>query len=385
MTKSRIRFAVAAFLLLVGVVLVCLPRAEPSYNGIQLSQWLDKGGPMAAFSLRISPEQETAIRHMGPDALPWLVNFIDAEPWFNSRRLLKILRFSPKWAQTRWGGRLMQKAQENEFRSQARAAAAANALRALGAAARPALPRLLEIYRTRPDWIGAYRVPEVLAEFGPDVLPPVLAMMSDPGFSNKVSAIQLIGRMRHLGTAAASAVPIVCDCLAQSDLSLQTASIDTLGALHARADISVPALVSALTNAVESSNVVVSRKCAESLGQFDSAASNSVPDLCYALRCSDGITSEEAARSLGRIRGLPDIAVPALIEYFNAENRRHCKYALEGLNGYGVVASPAAPLARQALADPDHDTRALAASFLQMLRQTNTAGVIPDAAAGFDR
>lgn len=358
--------------LVIGVIGTCLlvgRSSQPSYKAKTLSQWLDQGGPMSAFGPRVSPEQELAIRHMGPKALPYLVRWLDDEPWLNPRRLLKILKFSPARFQTsRWPGRLMQKAQDNELHSELRATAAANALKVLGTGVRPAIPELIKIFRAQRHWYSTYRVGEVLAKLGSDALPGLLKMLSDPAFSNRVAVVEVVGRMHGLGTAGAPAVPILCGYLETSDSRLRSASIEALGALKVCPEKSVPALVLSLTNAMLISDAIIARKSAESLAQFGANASNAVSALCDALKDTDGITTEEAARALGSIGTDGEMAIPALIAYFKGDDKgRHRKYAIEGLKGYGIAARDAVPLLREALADQDHDTRALAAGLLEVL------------------
>jgi len=130
----------------------------------------------------------------------------------------------------------------------------------------------------------------------------------------------------------------------------------------------VSALAEALTNAMEKSDVILSRKCAEALGKFGRGGGEAVPLLCAALKNSDGITTAEAARALGKIGVHSEVAVPALIEYLSA-GTVHRKYAIEGLLGYGEAARGAIPLLHDALQDEDHDTRAVAEETLQRLGQ----------------
>jgi HEAT repeat protein len=358
--------------IVIGVVGTCLLllrwAGQPRYKGKTLSQWLDQGEPLWAVSNRVSPEQEVAIKKMGPKALPYLLEWLDDEPWLNSRRLMKILNSSPAWFKTsRWPGRLMQKAQDNELHSEFRAAASANALRILGPGARPAIPALIRIFRAQRHWYSTYRVGEVLANHGADSLPGLLNMLSDPSFSNHLAVVQVIGRMHDLGPAGVPAIPILCGYLESSDARLCVASVEALATLRLCPEKSVPVLVHSLTKAIESSDLTLARKSAEALAQFGESASNAVPALCDALKVPDGITTEEAARALGRIGADSEMAVPALIAYFKGNDKRHRKYAVEGLKGYGVAAREAAPLLREALSDEDHDTRALAADLLQSL------------------
>jgi HEAT repeat protein len=339
---------------------------QPSFQGKTLSEWLDRSGPNFGIGSRALADERAAVRQMGPKTIPYLIDWFDDEPLFNSRSLTKVLRFLPaRFVTPSISARLMQRAQDNELRYQLRAAAAADALGILGEQARPAIPGLIRVLRKQRNWYSTSRAAEVLSKLGPVALPGLLNVLMDPTFSNQVTIVQLLGWMGNPGPAGQPFVAILCGYLAGSDSRLQVASIETLGSFGLSPEQSVPALVNSLTNAIEKSDVTVARKSAEALGQFGTNASSGVPALCKAQENSDGITTEEAARALGHIGTAPELAVPALMTYFHAENTHHRKYAIEGLTGYGAAAREAVPLAREALTDPDHDTRALAAAFLQ--------------------
>ena len=81
--------------------------------------------------------------------------------------------------------------------------------------------------------------------------------------------------------------------------------------------------------------------------------------------------------ALGKIGAHGELAVPALISYLRDGGARHRKYAIEGLIPYGEAAREGIPLLREALDDPDHDSRALAQAALQKLRG-DVVALVPD-------
>jgi HEAT repeat protein len=256
-----------------------------------------------------------------------------------------------------------------------RASSAERALLFLKADIRPALPDLIRIFRSRSESFGAYRAANVLAGLGKQAFPKVMETISDPHFSNYFAGATLLGRMQDLGETGAAAVPFLCHHLKDGGGTLTMVCVGALGNLAAAPDEAVPVLVEALTNAMERSDVMLSRKCAEALARFGKRGGEAVGALCAALKSPDGIASAEAARALGKIGAHGEIAVPALIEYLSA-SPLHRKYAIEGLLGYGAAVGDAIPLLRDALQDEDHDTRAVAQEALDRLKQ---AGAYPAA------
>ena len=245
----------------------------------------------------------------------------------------------------------------------------ARALIVLGAAVKPAIPSLIQGFCYSHNWYSRHLIGEVLGGLGADALPQLLQSFSDPKFSNYLAAVYVIGEMRTVGDAGIAAVPVLCRYLQGNDESLGIACADTLGTLGVAPALAVPALVNALTNALQAGDVLLSRKCAEALGKFRGNSSNAVPVLCAALDSADGITTEEAARAVGQIGTDASIAVPALLKYLRRE-KRHRKYAIEGLSGYGAAAREAIPALQETLLHEDHDTRALAAELLLKLTQS---------------
>src|SRR5438876_6833658 len=73
-----------------AVVFLSRGPHQPEYEGRRLSQWIDR---LALRSPPASPEAEEAIRHIGTNALPWLVKWsLYDVPW--PRRM--IYRFSSR-------------------------------------------------------------------------------------------------------------------------------------------------------------------------------------------------------------------------------------------------------------------------------------------------
>jgi hypothetical protein len=248
------------------------------------------------------------------------------------------------------------------------------ALILLGKDARPAVPALVHMFsKSSASYYGsyygfqAYRSGNVLAGLGKEALPEVLTALNDPHCGNPIGLALVVARMQGIGEAAAPAVPMLCKGLQQTNATLKIDCIGALGNLALRPELSVPALGGALTNGIANGDVMLSRRCTDALGKFGARGAAAVPVLCAALKCPDGITTEQAAVALGKIGADAPEAVPALIAYLKDGGSRHRRYAIEGLRGYANVAQEAIPLIREALKDEDHDTRAVAEETLRRI------------------
>lgn len=375
-----------AIVLVGGLVLFLALRSQsdPTYNGSTISQWIDRaapgGGPWIPGGER---ELDLAVSHLGARAIPVLVRKIGDERWLKQDKLFALQRHLPLSLQySRLFQTLQRRVADDEMRAQARSFAAGRALASLGTNALPALPGLMRLFRGQNavSFPGAYAAGEVLVRLGQPAFLEILKCLADPKFANPLFAVQLIGRMhrmQRLGDEGAAAVPLLCERLRPGNSALAVACADTLGELRAGPVLAVPALNEALTNALQSGDVSLSRKSAEALGQFGLSASNSVPVLCAALNSSDGITTEEAARALGRIRTGQDLAVPALLDYLRRNGSHHRRFAIEGLSGYRAAGPMVVGQLRAALQDEDHDTRAIAKQALERVTVSEPLPVQP--------
>ena len=364
--------AITGLLACLAVFLALRPAADPSYQGKTLSEWIDRAASDGgAWGRRAPKALEQAVSHLGPRALPVLVRKIGDERWLKQYSLFKLQRRLPRFVlSSHFFATLERKVADDEMRAQSRSFVAARALASLGTNAEPALPELMRLLGKQNSFVS-YSAREALQGIGRPALPELLKCLSDPGFANLIAAVQLIGSIQGLGEAAASAVPVLCNHLRQGDPDLARACADTLAQLHVSPELAVPALSETLTTAMQKTDVLLSRKCAEALGTFGASASNAVPVLCAAFKSTDGITTEEAARALGRIGAREDLAVPALVDYLKVSGSRHHKFAIEGLSGYNGALRQTVPLLQAALNDADHDTRAAAQQALARIGLSN--------------
>src|SRR5262245_59418301 len=93
MRKRRFYLLLIGVLVVMGVLIAVLSRpAEPEYQGRRLSDWII----IYASERNAREEAKDAISHVGTNALPWLVKWIQYEPppWKIKLNALLGKRFS---------------------------------------------------------------------------------------------------------------------------------------------------------------------------------------------------------------------------------------------------------------------------------------------------
>jgi len=133
MKRRRLFVIIFGCLAAVIVVLLLWPRErEPEYNGVALSGWLVRCGSTNQAECLAAV---AAIRHIGTNALPFLLRWIQYEPGWRDSLGRKILGW-PVLGSRRDVQRLIWNM------TQYRAITAVNGFRILGSDANPALPEL---------------------------------------------------------------------------------------------------------------------------------------------------------------------------------------------------------------------------------------------------
>ena len=156
MQKRRIYLGLVVLgfgVVVAGLVLVFIPSREPSYGGKRLSVWVE----MYATPPRKS-EADNAIRHIGTNALPYLLEWIRYEP---GPRKLKLYGVANVLLQELNRGWVLRDDLE------VRAGCALWAIHALGAEAEAAgFAELSRLLNAPNSYGGAIRAAEVLISFG---------------------------------------------------------------------------------------------------------------------------------------------------------------------------------------------------------------------------
>jgi hypothetical protein len=276
--------------LLVGLSVILWQRgSEPRFGGRSLSDWLRLyRQPVGAIAPIVSPEAADAVRHIGTNALPFLVNWIEEQPdmplW---RKSLAEPVYSWKLG-TPGREALLEWIAGPELRP----ACAFMGFEILGETARGAIPDLVRIANSR----NARTVNTAIAALrclGKDAVPPLCSLITNTAFPFKTSAIATLGGMGYLGTNMHPAIVLLIQCLQDPELAWFAG--DALGRLHLESDISVPALIECIPSPRM-------RVCAAvNLAKFGKDARPAVPRLTKLLDDKMPYVRAEATNALKAI------------------------------------------------------------------------------------
>jgi hypothetical protein len=271
--NRRLLLVLLAVALVVGfVALVWHGPREPSHQGISLSEWLSAYRPIGARAPG-SQQAADAVRHIGTNALPFLVSWIEdyrnPPPW--RARLL-----SYAWKPGSPGRKILL---ETIAKPEVRAERASWGFQILGEAARPAIPDLVRV-ANQGDPGSSTAATAALVYLGKDALLPLLALMTNSAPVVRYQAKQSMSNMEYLGPNAHPGVVLLIHNLSDPDPELATSAAEVLGWLQLESDITVPALVECCAH---SSNKDLRMAAAFGLMMFGGSARPAVPALVKML------------------------------------------------------------------------------------------------------
>ena len=354
MRKRRI---IVLACLLVAVLSVVGWRASlnwsgPWYGGRPLAVWLDQYGS-GPGDYKPSPSADGALRHIGTNAVPYLLRLLYAT---NSSRMTNSLQPTYAFAlmaarnpaNVSVKGRLMvwvEKHTPIRFHHMHAPASwdhwkAYLGFQALGPLGKPAIPELVKLAH-KPDATGRYSnlqgmknmalvamiadtsstyaavddprryqggkalfispfledgdiAARTLAAIGAGGVAPLVELLADPSPSLRVRAVLALGLA---GAAAEQAVPTLIRTLNDPNLDVRIGAADALGGIARQPDLAIPALIAALTDPMEG----VVYYAAVSLGEFREQATNAIPALLLDLRSPNYRNRDSAALALSKI------------------------------------------------------------------------------------
>ncbi len=255
--KTRRYLLITLLIAAVGVLawLLLLLDPEPTYQSRPLSYWLKgfyPGNP--------DPTQKQAVdavTQIGTNAVPTLVRMLQQKDSKLKLRLIQLIQMQ-HWVHF------------NFESSEKRHLEALAGLAFLGPKAKSAVPVLLEIYNEHHP--------------GP--------------YDNSLTMAQLLANM---GPAAADAVPRFVQATTDTNSQIRFNAVNTLAQIHARPDLSVPALTASLRDPDET----VRSMAALCLVDFGANARSAVPELTRLLADPDSDVREDAAEALKEIKHTP--------------------------------------------------------------------------------
>jgi HEAT repeat protein len=229
---------------------------------------------------------DAAIRHIGKNALPYLLKWIRYELPDSKNKLFVRVNTMMR--------RIDPSLQFPFYRSENRADASVRAFNALGSEAKAAIPELIRLMNDPKADNGATRAADALGYLGKDALPPLLAILTNQQHRVRFQAVLSIGKM---GTNALPAVPTLIHCLADSNQRLAGNALIALDSLKLEPDLVVPALV----NALRDSRVEVRYFSAFDLANLGDKARSAVPALLELLNDPDRYVRLSATNALREI------------------------------------------------------------------------------------
>ena len=243
---------------------------EPSYNSRSLSDWLV--GMTNYNGDDDTAQAAEAIRQIGTNALPYLVQYIRYTPSPVRLKTAEVIAALGKRLGRGWRLR--------GSRSEARAQGAFDALAILGPAAAGTIPDLMQLAADTGDLHRPSLAISTLGRLGAQGLPPLLAILT-----NQQSRLrpQAALSLSSLGTNDYPAVTILIDYLREPNAHLAWSAAMSLGKLRQEPSLVVPALMTAL----QDPRPRVRWLAAEALGQFGDQAGFMVPALVKLLNDSD--------------------------------------------------------------------------------------------------
>jgi HEAT repeat protein len=233
------RMIPSALLVIAGVaaaIYYSRPAPEPVYKGKPLQYWLSaytNRSMSVPAGAPIRSEADEAVRQIGTNAVPTLLELLQARDLPLERRFLALLRklhltaipYTPAWT---------------------RNTQAVAGFFALGAKARTAVPRLMEIYDRAPEVRSQLYVTFVLGLIGPaakDAVPLLVRATTHQNDSVRNNAVCSLGLIH---SAPAASVPALIPCLRDPSPTVRATAAHSLAAFGKDAQTAVPALLGLL-------------------------------------------------------------------------------------------------------------------------------------------
>jgi HEAT repeat protein len=251
-----------------------VPR-EPALDGKKLSAWLneyDRSAPVPGFEgdPKMGARAESAVRRMGTNALPWLLQELSAKEVTRGDELPTNF-YSGEAIKRRWR--------------------AAMACAILGPAAQEATPHLVPLL---DDKQTSYTAATALGGIGVGSIPVLIRALTNSHACARESAARVLGLF---GAAAQNAIPALVRCATDKDDSVRSFATFSLGQVGQEPGVVVPVLIANLRDADHSTRW--NAACA--LGKFGDKAKAAVPALRKVAEEDHSDVGEIAADALHRI------------------------------------------------------------------------------------
>jgi hypothetical protein len=335
----------------VAVAVFLFRTKEPSFEGHTLSDWVAAyAKPETKSQSDQKIEATAAIRHIGTNSIPYLLEWLRYEQPPGKPERLKKLSKPLVWLNNYFGAKGSWALKDREWD---RAEDTVLAFGALGPNAKEAVPELSRLLNAPKNRFGAIRAGHALAiipEFGLPVLAAALTN-AEPHIRGRAAL-----SMAYLGTNGNPVIPMLIQVLDDEDRQVTYCASDALRGLHPKGDLAVPGLIKCL----QSTNAVCRAAAAQVLGVLRQDAMPAVPSLITAL----GDTDENSQRVA--TDALVDIAPNAMTNdsvFVTATNALHSPHAhlriwaTYALRNFGSRAQSEVTSLRACLLDTDVTVR----------------------------
>lgn len=253
-TKKLVAVVGLAFLVATAVAWLFLRRVEPVYNGKPLTFWAQQYGSNNWTARKeLAREAEFAVRQIGTNAIPFLLDLMQARDSALKKRLRPHV--PGKWHEP---------LHLNDNSANVRRMGA-HGLAALSTNAPAAVPALIELATQHPDQDGRY-----IAVFA----------------------------LRTLGPASEAAIPFYLQCLTNRDGTIRNEAAVGLAVIPHRRETTLPALLKYLESIETSAGWELGHAIALLGYNFGTNAKPAVPRLLSLLNDSNPSVREAATNSL---------------------------------------------------------------------------------------
>lgn len=272
--------------LVIGGVLVCRrPLPEPIYGGKKLSEWAliyyEEDSALTSFSggpPEVKEEAAKAIRHIGTNAIPYLLEWMKYEQPF---WITHLIAFKDKHlANVKMPAWVNEEIMLQRITAQNRPNSALAALQVLGPEAKAAIPKVARLINDPREKIHR-RALSCLTVLGPEGYQPLLAAMTNRNPDVRYYAAVYASR---IGTNARPAVPLLIQWLKEPDYKINICALWSLANLKLDSPLVVPSLVRSLDH----TNVRVQLEAVNALEEYGTNALAAVPALLSLLNHPNG-------------------------------------------------------------------------------------------------
>jgi len=323
-------------ILAAAIILGALRDPEPEFGGKKLRVWLQhcRPRPNSAETVEDRIKAEKAIRIIGSNAVPCLLKWIRLEPSDAKTRFYDTCNRTLQKFHVQW--RLIDK-------DPLLAADAMKGFEILGTEASNAVPALTRIMND-PKATSSARQAVYVMKYAAEFALPSLMM----GLTNQNREIRqgAASALRELETDSLPAVPLLIQCLKDSEPNVVSAATQTLGQLQLEPDRVLPALCDALERKEWPG---LREPTVQAICSFRRAACPAIPLLIKLIEGTNELAAIAAASALGRLKLDPELVVPALIrsmEDLRVMVKLAAIHALGSFEGEARLAIPALLLAK---------------------------------------